>query len=93
VQPDPFADCGDTSPDSQARIEEFLARHGGAGEVPSRSAKDPFGEQGWSEVYAADGYTLRCEWSRMGGRTEMKYLELAPRSGGGGTAARLSPQQ
>lgn len=84
MQPDPSTDCGDTSPDSQDRIEEFLARHGGAGEAPRRSDKDSPGDQGWSEVYAADGYTLRCEWSQMGSRKEMKYFELAPRSGAGG---------
>jgi hypothetical protein len=33
---------------------------------------------GWSEVYAADGYRLRCDWSRMGSREEMKFSEIAP---------------
>jgi hypothetical protein len=88
VQPEPFVNLGgDSSPDSRDRIEEFLARHGGAGKLPSRGAKNPLGEEGWSEVYAADGYTLRCEWSRMGSHEEMRFSELAPRAGGAGESS------
>jgi hypothetical protein len=39
------------------------------------------GLQGWSEIYANDGYALRCEWSTFGSREEMKYSEIAPQGG------------
>jgi hypothetical protein len=29
-------------------------------------------------VFAADGYRLHCEWSRMGSREELKFSEVAP---------------
>jgi hypothetical protein len=29
-------------------------------------------------VYAADGYTLRCDWSRFGSTEEMAFSEAAP---------------
>jgi hypothetical protein len=70
---------GDASPDSEDRIRDFLARHGGAGEA-RKAGKDRSGSRGWYEVYAADGYKLRCDWARTGGREEMKYAEVAPRS-------------
>jgi hypothetical protein len=70
----------DSSPDSRDRIEDFLARHGGArGEA--KRGQSGGGTQGWTEVYAADGYTLRCDWSRFGSRDEMKYAEIAPAGG------------
>jgi hypothetical protein len=66
------------SPDSSDRIEEFLARHGGPG-LPRREGGDDHADlRGWSEVYAADGYTLRCDWSRTGDRTEMQFTEVPP---------------
>ena len=34
--------------------------------------------EGWSEVYAADGYLLRCDWSKLGGRVAMTFTEVAP---------------
>ncbi len=69
----------DVSPDRAERIEDFLARHGGAGARAPRSEDTTRGSQGWSEIYAADGYTLRCEWSRFGSKEEMKYSEIPPR--------------
>jgi hypothetical protein len=75
---------GDDSPDSEDRMQDFLARHGGAGSAPRREERVPSGEGGWYEVSAADGYRLRCEWSRVGGRTELKFSELAPRAHAGG---------
>jgi hypothetical protein len=69
-----------TSPDSSDRIQEFLARHGGPGQRRSEAADSVVGVSGWSEVYAADGYTLRCEWSRSGERQEMQFTELPPKS-------------
>ncbi len=68
---------GDVSPDSRDRIEEFISRHGGMG-APRRQAIDPAGFRGWYEIYAADGYRLRCDWSRMGGREELKFAEIGP---------------
>ena len=67
----------DTSPDSEDRIRDFLARHGGAGALPPREEAIN-SERGWSEVYAADGYKLRCDWSRTGSREEMRFSELPP---------------
>jgi hypothetical protein len=83
-QADPHPD-GEASPDSEDRIQDFLARHGGAGSTPRREERIPSGDGGWYEVYAADGYRLRCEWSRIGSRAEFKYSEVAPRSPAGGT--------
>ncbi len=68
---------GDVSPDSRDRIEDFISRHGGTG-APRRQAIDPAGYRGWYEIYAADGYRLRCDWSRMGGREELKFAEIGP---------------
>ena len=68
----------DDSPDGEDRVEDFLARHGGPGSAPARGNINP--ALGWSEVYAADGYTLRCDWSREGTKEEMKFSELPPRT-------------
>jgi hypothetical protein len=46
--------------------------------MPSREESLDQDTHGWSEYYAADGYRLRCEWSREGSREEMKYFEIAP---------------
>lgn len=59
------------------KVAEFLERHGGEGTLPSRREESPSGTQGWSEVYAADGYTLRCEWSRSGAKEDVRFLETA----------------
>jgi hypothetical protein len=69
---------GDQSSDSSDRIREFLERHGGPGAREAIVVDDIAGFSGWSEVYAADGYTLRCDWSRMGDRQEMKFTENPP---------------
>jgi hypothetical protein len=71
---------GDKSSDSSDRIQDFLARHGGASARRSESADTVPGISGWSEVYAADGYTLRCEWSHIGERQQMQFTENAPGS-------------
>jgi hypothetical protein len=79
VRQDADASFGeDASPDSQDRIREFLARHGGPSPRPNREEITQSGVRGWSEVYAADGYRLRCDWSRMGSRQEMKFSEISP---------------
>jgi hypothetical protein len=68
---------GDASPDSLDRIRDFLDRHGGPGS-PRRQATDSSGIRGWYEIYAADGYCLRCEWSRSGTREELQFSEIGP---------------
>jgi hypothetical protein len=65
----------DVSSDGAERIRDFLARHGGPGKLATREETAPSGLQGWSEVYAADGHVLRCEWSRVGSREEMSFSE------------------
>jgi hypothetical protein len=69
---------GDQTSDRDDRIREFLARHGGPGSRKANAEDDVSGLSGWSEVYAADGYTLRCDWSRIGDRQEMKFTERPP---------------
>jgi hypothetical protein len=69
---------GDISSDSNDRIQEFLARHGGPAARKPSTGNTVVGLSGWSEVYAADGYTLRCDWSRMGSLQEMKFTENPP---------------
>jgi len=69
----------DASPDHDDRLKDFFARHGGASARPMRKGQSGGGVQGWSEVYANDGYALRCDWSTFGTREEMKYSEVAPK--------------
>jgi hypothetical protein len=66
---------GGESPDDGDRIRDFWARHGGPAARRSNAGDIVAGVSGWSEVYAADGYVLRCEWSRMGSRQEMQFTE------------------
>ena len=68
----------DASPDHDDRLIDFFGRHGGASTRPMRKGQSAGGVRGWSEVYANDGYTLRCDWSTFGSLEEMKYSELAP---------------
>ena len=68
----------DASPDHDERIEDFFARHGGPAPLAPRKAESAGGVQGWSEVYAGDGYALRCEWTSLGTQEKMTYLEIAP---------------
>lgn len=68
----------DSSPDGEDRVRDFLTRHGGASSRPPRDEAFDSNARGWSEVYAADGYTLRCDWSRLGTREEFRFSELPP---------------
>jgi hypothetical protein len=70
------------SPDHDERLKDFFSRHGGPGPRLARRGQSEGGIQGWSEVYANDGYALRCDWSTFGTRDEMKYSEIAPRHPG-----------
>jgi hypothetical protein len=63
------------SPDSSDRIRDFWERHGGPAARRSDAGESAAGSSGWSEVYASDGYTLRCDWSRVGELREMQYTE------------------
>jgi hypothetical protein len=67
------------SADSGDRIRDFWARHGGPASRRAEAGEIVAGLSGWSEVYAADGYVMRCEWSRVGGLQEMQYIEKPPR--------------
>lgn len=64
--------------DGRDRVVEFLNRHGGAAPYVEREAERIPGTSGWSEVYAADGYRLRCEWSALGSEQKMSFIEIAP---------------
>ena len=75
MQYDDAEAASDGSPDSAERIQDFFARHGGAGPAPRREESGVSGDRGWYEVYAADGCCLRCEWSRVGGREELQFFE------------------
>jgi hypothetical protein len=72
-------DQDDVAPDHDERIRDFFARHGGPGAQSRRKGESPDGMQGWSDVFAADGYKLQCSWSRLGSRASMQYSEIPPR--------------
>jgi len=75
------ADADDASPDSSDRVQDFLARHGGPAARRGASGDTVPGLSGWSEVYAADGFTLRCDWSRTGTLRRMQFTEASPARG------------
>jgi hypothetical protein len=62
-------------PDDAERTRDFLARHGGPGANAPRSGESMGGLEGWSETEAADGWVLRCDWSRLASVEEIKYSE------------------
>jgi hypothetical protein len=67
-----------TALDGDERITDFFARHGGAGHIDAKEGDKEFHTRGWSEVFAADGYKLRCEWSKAGTKTTMSFSEIPP---------------
>ena len=71
--------------DGEMRIAEFLARHGGPTARREREGDMQHHTRGWSEVYAADGYRLRCEWSKVGARIELSFVEI-PANGASGAS-------
>lgn len=66
------------STDHQDRIEDFMKRHGGPAPAASRQGRIDAGYRGWSEIYAADGYVLRTEWSISELRSTINVSELPP---------------
>jgi len=66
------------SNDGSDRVRDFLARHGGAAPDVEHEADCNEDTSGWSEVHAADGYRLRCEWSMIGSERTMHFLEITP---------------
>jgi hypothetical protein len=66
--------------DGEARIDDFFSRHGGPGQMGEREGDEDAHTRGWSEIYAADGYRLRCEWSRCASETRMSFSEISPLS-------------
>jgi hypothetical protein len=64
--------------DGEERIADFFVRHGGPGLIHEREGDKESHTRGWSEVFAADGYKLRCEWSKAGAKTEMNFSEIPP---------------
>ena len=69
------------SVDGKERVLDFLNRHGGAAPDAEHEADRQSGESGWSEVHAADGYRLRCEWSAIGSERRMSFVEISPQPG------------
>ena len=63
-------------PDDADRMRDFLARHGGPAQVPPRRGQSSGGLAGWSETQAADGWILRCDWSRLSEVEEIAYTEI-----------------
>jgi hypothetical protein len=63
-------------PDDAERTRDFFARHGGPAKVPPRREQNDDGLSGWSETEAADGWVLRCDWSRLNEVEEIQYSEL-----------------
>src|SRR6267142_1499275 len=66
------------SADHEDRIEDFMKRHGGPAPAANRQERIDAGYRGWSEIYAADGYVLRTEWSRSELRGTMNVSEIPP---------------
>jgi hypothetical protein len=64
--------------DHEIRIADFFTRHGGPGLTHKGEGDRELHTRGWWEVYAADGYTLRCEWSMAGTKTQMNFSEIPP---------------
>jgi hypothetical protein len=78
MQPTDNAEDDCKSPDDSDRIKDFWNRHGGPGAGDIRKGHTLPGISGWSEVPAADGYILRCDWSRSGTHQELQYIEKPP---------------
>jgi hypothetical protein len=71
-------DLAGRSSDEGDRVVDFYTRHGGRAARAATTGETLAGNSGWSEAYAADGYILRCDWSRLGDREELAYSEIRP---------------
>lgn len=84
--PTDYHDCDrrleEISVDHHERVGEFKRRHGGLIDSASRNERVESGCGGWSEIYAADGYVLRVEWSRSEMRGAMRVFEFRPPQSG-----------
>jgi hypothetical protein len=79
MQNDPMPYDGDRSSDKEERLQDFFARHGGESNPARRSEEEHDHRSGWYEVCAADGYTLRCDWSSGSeSSSQMKFSEIRP---------------
>ena len=69
-------------------------------EQPPNAPHDPVdpgpqaGGQGWPDVFAADGYRLYCDWSKLGSQEKMQYsgniaLKISAQQGSGGKDAAI----
>ena len=80
--PTDYHGCGlrpeEVSVDHHERVGEFKRRHGGLIDSASLNERFESGCGGWSEIYAADGYVLRVEWSRSEMRGAMRVFEFRP---------------
>jgi hypothetical protein len=63
-------------PDDAERTRDFFLRHGGPGSNAPRHGESSGGLEGWFETEAADGWVLRCDWSRLASVEEIKYAEV-----------------
>jgi hypothetical protein len=79
MHPNDGVDLDGRTPDDGDRINDFWSRHGGPGAGDVRKGETLPGISGWTETPAADGYILRCDWSRSGSRQELQYVEKPPR--------------
>jgi hypothetical protein len=64
--------------DGKERVRDFLTRHGGVAPDAEHEGEQFEGTSGWSEVRAADGYRLRCEWTLRGSERNMSFVEISP---------------
>jgi hypothetical protein len=64
--------------DTAARTQAFFDRHGGPGAAEVREGESEAGRRGWTEVDAADGYKLRCDWFRVDNQEQLTWSEIPP---------------
>ena len=64
-------------PVAAVHVRQFIAQHGrlrgGLCECKSKN-----GRSGWFELAAADGYKLRCDWSRTRDEERIAFTEIPP---------------
>lgn len=71
-----------THPIAAFQVRRFIAQHGRLrGDLQTRESQD--GRRGWWELSAADGYRLRCDWSRDANEERIDFTRIAPPERGG----------